>query len=134
MCDGRNDETVMNLKAAQQEWASRKYFVMLHSQQEYQAIRRLFSNNQWSERKAMEFAERLIRAQGFRPTQQTRRNTYEHLWGYLKGVATKQEKEMFFARLAVLSDAADDVLPCLRLLAHKYQVAYLLNSRLQEQD
>lgn len=124
---------MMDLKEAQKTWAVWKYFVMSRSQQEYLAIRRLFSNNQWSSSKGTELAQRLERVATLAPTLQTLRNTYEHVWGYFKQVASEEEKAVFFERLEVLSLTQDEALPYLRFLTQKYQIPYLLESKLLEE-
>lgn len=114
----------------QQEWATWKYFVMAHSQYQYTIIRQLFSGNDWTPAKEQAFQLALATAKQRPPTIGSLRNTYQHVWGYFKRVATPEEKANFQARLAQLSLSDDSVKPLLQELAIAYEVNYLLASRL----
>lgn len=118
----------------QEEWAYNKYWVMAHSQQCYEQIRRLAKNNEWSDQKATAFHRLLDKAAHQAPTTQTLTNTYQHVWGYFKKICTKQEKQTYLHLLQTLSPQADDLGSFLGYLASKYQVTYLLNSRLIQES
>lgn len=118
------------MRESQEEWARWKYFVMARSQKEYLALRQLFSGNQWSEAKNKQFYQHLDNVKRMPIDLKAKRNTYEHLWGYFKKVATVEEKQLFFVLLDQLTKHQDDVLPYLKKLAEKYQTVYLLESHL----
>lgn len=118
----------------QEEWAYNKYWVMAHSQQCYEQIRRLAKNNEWSDQKAAVFHCLLDKAAHQAPTTQTLTNTYQHVWGYFKKICTMQEKQTYLHLLQTLSPQVDDLGPFLGCLASKYQVTYLLNSRLIQES
>lgn len=118
----------------QEEWAYNKYWVMAHSQQCYEQIRRLAKDNEWSDQKAAVFHRLLDKAARQAPTTQTLTNTYQHVWGYFKKICTTQEKQTYLHLLQTLSPQVDDLGPFLGYLASKYQVTYLLNSRLIQES
>ena len=118
----------------QEEWAYNKYWVMAHSQQCYEQIRRLAKNNEWSDQKAAAFQHLLDKAAHQAPTTQTLTNTYQHVWGYFKKICTAQEKQTYLHLLQTLSPQADDLGSFLGYLASKYQVTCLLNSRLIQES
>ncbi len=107
---------------------------MAHSQQCYEQIRRLAKNNEWSDQKAAAFHRLLDKAAHKAPTTQTLTNTYQHVWGYFKKICTTQEKQTYLHLLQTLSPQTDDLGPFLGYLASKYQVTYLLNSRLIQES
>ncbi|GCF92965.1 hypothetical protein NRIC_08560 [Enterococcus florum] len=120
----------MEFKEKQKEWAAWKYFVMARSQKEYLYLRGLFSGNQWSSEKTKLFNEALKRVQKMPENSKAKRNAYEHVWGYFKKQASDQEREVFFEKLAGLSDEQDEVLSYLKKLNQKYRVPYLQSSKL----
>ncbi|USS93272.1 YbgA family protein [Fructilactobacillus ixorae] len=117
----------------QADWAYQKYWVMARSQHLYNAWRRLARNNQWNDDKAVIAHELLLTAGELTPTDKTLRNTYQHVWGYFKRVATSTERAEFQTALAKLTPAHDHVGSLLLRLAHQYQVEYLLQSRLLQE-
>lgn len=124
----------MTLSEAQKQWGQWKYFVMSRSQKEYENLRSLFSGNQWSEEKQIIFQEALKRTEISAPALGSLRNAYQHVWGYFKQVATKEERQLFEQSLFQLSLEKDEVLPFLQQLTKKYQIGYLLSSKLLFDD
>ena len=114
----------------QQDWAENKYWVMAHSQQHYNQIRQLAKNNDWTVDKTTEFNRLLAEAEQQVPTVKTLTTAYQHIWGYFKKIATLEEKETYLTTLAQLAGGHDQLGPFLKGLTVKYQVAYLLQSRL----
>lgn len=114
----------------QQDWAENKYWVMAHSQQHYNQIRQLAKNNDWTVDKTTEFNRLLAEAGQQVPTVKTLTTAYQHIWGYFKKIATLEEKEAYLTTLAQLAGGHDQLGPFLKGLTVKYQVAYLLQSRL----
>ena len=114
----------------QQDWAENKYWVMAHSQQHYNQIRQLAKNNDWTVDKTTEFNRLLAEAEQQVPTVKTLTTAYQHIWGYFKKIATLEEKETYLNTLAQLAGGHDQLGPFLKGLTVKYQVAYLLQSRL----
>ena len=114
----------------QQDWAENKYWVMAHSQQHYNQIRQLAKNNDWTVDKTTEFNRLLAEAEQQVPTIKTLTTAYQHIWGYFKKIATLEEKETYLNTLAQLAGGHDQLGPFLKGLTVKYQVAYLLQSRL----
>ena len=114
----------------QEKWAYNKYWVMARSQQCYEQIRLLAKDNEWSAQKNAEFERLLERAAGQTPKVKTLTNAYQHVWGYFKKIATISEKQTYLQLLQELSPQNDDLGPFLKHLTEKYQVSYLLNSRL----
>ena len=64
------------------------------------------------------------------PTRKTLTTAYEHVWGYFKKIATPEEKNDYLRRLAVLEVDNDQLGSFLKNLTLKYQVTYLMHSRL----
>lgn len=114
----------------QQDWAENKYWVMAHSQQHYNQIRQLAKNNDWTVDKTTEFNRLLAEAEQQVPTVKTLTTAYQHIWGYFKKIATLEEKKTYLTTLAQLAGGHDQLGPFLKGLTVKYQVAYLLQSRL----
>lgn len=117
----------------QEEWAYNKYWVMAHSQAYYEQIRLLAKDNEWSNAKNAEFESLLAKAASKEPTVKTLTNAYQHVWGYFKKIATTEEKQTYLRLLQELSPQTDKLGPFLSHLTKKYQVAYLLNSRLMQE-
>lgn len=118
------------MEELQKEWARWKYFVMARSQEAYLLIRQLFSGNRWSEEKAQLFYQQIEHVKTLPVNVKAQRNAYEHVWGYFKKIASKEERAEFFRCLDTLSEREDSALPYLKKLAEKYQIAYLLDSHL----
>ena len=68
------------------------------------------------------------------PTVKTLTNAYQHVWGYFKKICTAEEKQTYLHLLQELSPQDDKLGPFLSRLAEKYQVSYLLNSRLIQEN
>jgi steroid 5-alpha reductase family enzyme len=54
------------------------------------------------------------------------------VWGYFKRDSTEAEKQRYLDLLATLTPNSDQLGPYLKQLAVKYQVKYLLASRLMQ--
>ena len=117
----------------QKKWAANKYWVMAHSQAYYEQLRLLAKDNEWSAAKNAEFDCILTKAASIKPTVKTLTNAYQHVWGYFKKIATTEEKQTYLSLLHELTPQTDKLGPFLSQLTEKYQVAYLLNSRLMQE-
>lgn len=113
----------------QQSWAYHKYWVMAHSQQMYNEIRALTKDNQWSQEKQFIYEQLLLQTQQINPTKGSLCNTYQHIWGYFKKVATVQEKKIF--QKLLMSDVFEPKkIECfLKQMLYKYPNSYLMNSK-----
>ena len=118
------------MTAWQVKWAEHKYWVMAHSQQLYNQIRALAKNNDWSDETAVTFEKLLQEAALQVPTRKTLTTAYEHVWGYFKKIATPEEKHDYLRFLDELEVDHDQLGPFLKDLTLKYQVTYLMHSRL----
>ncbi|KRL01729.1 hypothetical protein FC81_GL001094 [Liquorilactobacillus capillatus DSM 19910] len=107
-----------------------KYWVMARSQSIYEKIKKIATSGQSENEKERTYRSLLAEATQMTPTIVTLRNTYQHVWGYYKKKATMAEKEFYLEELAQLSLKKDRLGPFLAHLAVKYQVQYLLRSRL----
>lgn len=116
----------------QRVWAWQKYWVIARSQQHYNALRALARGNQWSAQKAARFEQLLLEVEKIPPTTTTLTNAYQHVWGYFKRDSTEAEKQRYLDLLATLTPDSDQLGPYLKQLAGKYQVKYLLASRLMQ--
>ncbi|PNZ30378.1 type II DNA modification enzyme [Staphylococcus petrasii] len=109
-------------------WREEKYHVLLHSQQSYNEIRELLKSSPSLQEVQLKIEEAL----SCEPTKGTVINAYDHMWGYFKNNATEAEKEQ---SKNLKNDFQNDVvtknqlLTFLKELAQKYNVTYLLESR-----
>lgn len=109
-------------------WREEKYHVLLHSQQSYNEIRELLKSSPSLREVQLKIEEAL----SCEPTKGTVINAYDHMWGYFKNNATEAEKEH---SKNLKNDFQNDVitknqlLTFLKELAQKYDVTYLLESR-----
>ncbi|MCI2774879.1 YbgA family protein [Staphylococcus petrasii] len=110
-------------------WREEKYHVLLHSQQSYNEIRELLKSSPSLQEVQLKIEEAL----SCEPTKGTVINAYDHMWGYFKNNATEAEKEQ---SKNLKNDFQNDVvtknqlLTFLKELAQKYNVTYLLESRI----
>lgn len=124
---------MLTTEVAQHLWAENKYLVMSRSQQDYNALRQLFSDNEWSDLKSSEFIKILASNRQKKPTRKTLVTTYQHVWGYFKKLATAEERNCYKKLLEQVTPNDDDLESFLYKLAVKYEVRYLINSRLFKQ-
>ncbi|GAB3065106.1 YbgA family protein [Salinicoccus sesuvii] len=114
-------------------WAKEKYKVMYHSQSHYNHLRNVLKSEP-----TYETVRTLIEsAQSVPPTQGSRINTFDHVWGYFKNICDTAEKEEYkVLKQAILSDIKEDtvMIGFLKHLSEKYQVSYLLNSSLIQSE
>lgn len=121
------------LKEQQKNWAYQKYWVMAHSQQAYDEIRQLFKDNQWTAAKEQALKQILEKTALIPVSVKTLTTTYQHVWGYFKKLCTPAEKKRYLKLLQTLTLENDQLGGYLKELANKYQVEYLLNSRLLQE-
>lgn len=112
----------MDKKHAEKLWREEKYHVMLHSQNHYNDIRTAMKEARYAQVSAL-IAEALAIA----PTTGSQRNAIMHMWGYFKKRATSEEKANYQQLLQL--DDFKQLLKFLKELAEKYEVTYLLESR-----
>lgn len=114
----------------QEEWAYNKYWVMSKSQKAYDQIRLMAKNNEWSKAKETEL-ERIIKSlENVEPTKKTLTNVYQHIWGYFKKICTDSERKEYVKLIASLEPEDDQLGLFLRDLTYKYQIKYLMQSRI----
>jgi uncharacterized protein YbgA (DUF1722 family) len=114
----------------QRRWAENKYWVMAHSQQIYNEMRQLAKDNDWSAEKNSKFEVLLRVAAQQTPTVKTLTTAYQHVWGYFKKICTPIEKAKYLKLLQQLDPMNDLLGPFLKQMAVKYQIEYLVNSRI----
>lgn len=108
-------------------WRYEKYNVMMHSQKAYLDIRESLKGNLSYE--ALEF--KIKTAKKTEPTKGSIMNTFDHMWGYFKKIATNEEKAQYikykeqFQRNHI---SAYELLQFIHQLAVKYEQTYLLES------
>ncbi|VDG18086.1 hypothetical protein [Lactobacillus plantarum] [Lactiplantibacillus mudanjiangensis] len=118
------------MESWQKKWAYNKYWIMAHSQQAYNDIRQLAKNNDWSTDKEQALDKIIASTELIEPTKQTLTTAYQHVWGYFKKICTTDEKKTYLILLTKLTPENNELGSFLKLLAIKYKVTYLLNSRL----
>ena len=114
----------------QKVWAVNKYWVMSKSQQQYDYIRLLAKNNQWTPQKTQELGNIIDSLESVSPTKQTLTTTYQHIWGYFKKKCTDEELHQYLRLLDNLQPNNDKLGPFLAQLTNKYQIYYLQKSRI----
>ncbi|MHA8110348.1 YbgA family protein [Lactobacillaceae bacterium Melli_B4] len=119
----------------QDDWAFNKYWVMKHSQQAYNQIRQLARGNDWTVDKQRQYQQLLNQVAQLPPTKATLTTAYQHIWGYFKKIATDEERSTYVNLLDQLTVDNDQLGSFLVQLTKKYQIKYLLASRIiQELD
>lgn len=113
----------MKQKKTEILWREEKYNVMFHSQNHYNAIRQAMKNNASYEDVLMQIEQAL----SVTPTEGSMRNACQHMWGYFKKVADEEEKNQY--EQLIQTTNFSELLSFLRGLAEKYEVTYLLESR-----
>ncbi|PAK81297.1 YbgA family protein [Lentilactobacillus parakefiri] len=114
----------------QRVWAYNKYWIMARSQQLYNKVREMAKDNQWTPEKDLIFKRILEEAANTKPTRATLVTAYQHVWGYFKKNCTDDEKNTYLKLLVTLTPNNDQLGLFLKQLAIKYQITYLLESRI----
>lgn len=114
----------------QRIWAYNKYWIMARSQQLYNKVREMAKDNQWTPEKDLIFKRILEEAVNTKPTRATLVTAYQHVWGYFKKICTNHEKNTYLKLLSSLTPNNDQLGLFLKQLAIKYQITYLLESRI----
>lgn len=112
----------MEKKQAETLWREEKYHVMLHSQYHYNTIRTAMKEANYTIVPSL-----ISEALNVPPTTGSQRNAIMHMWGYFKKQATTEEKSTYQQLLQ--ANDFDALLQLLKHLATKYEVKYLLESR-----
>lgn len=114
----------------QKVWAFNKYWVMSKSQKQYDYIRCLAKNNQWTPHKSQELRNIIDLLESVSPTRKTLTTTYQHIWGYFKKKCNNEELHRYLRLLDGLQPDDDNLGPFLAQLTKKYQIDYLEKSRI----
>lgn len=108
-------------------WRYEKYNVMMHSQKAYLDIRESLKGNLSYE--ALEF--KIKTAKKTEPTKGSIMNTFDHMWGYFKKIATNEEKAQYIKHKEQFQSnhiSAHELMQFIHQLAVKYEQTYLLES------
>lgn len=124
--------TKTNTRELQELWAYNKYWVMAKSPKIYSDIRLLFKGNKIDSATINQFNELLLEAENIDPNPKHLVVAYQHIWGYFKKIVTDEEKETYLLLMEQVSTEPLKPLLWLKKLTHKYQVHYLMNSRMIE--
>jgi len=122
--------TAFNKTDVQEKWAYNKYWVMAKSPKIYAEIRQLFKNNQLTDSSIREFNNLLKEAENTDLSSKHLIVAYQHIWGYFKKIATKEEKEQYLLLIDSIDQNPDSLLRYLQELTFKYQIPYLINSKI----
>ena len=114
----------MDQKKTEVLWREEKYNVMFYSQNHYNAIRQAMKNKASYE----EVSALIEQALSLPPSEGSMRNACQHMWGYFKKVASEEEKKQYGQLMQTTNFS--ELLSFLRRLAEKYEVTYLLESRI----
>lgn len=115
-------------RQAELRWRAEKYRVMFHSQRHYQRIRVAMKEQQSAEQIEALIKEALAET----PTVGSMRNACQHMWGYFKKVATSEERARYNEYVA--NDDYNGLCRYLYELANRYNVTYLQNSTILQED
>ncbi|WP_315910734.1 YbgA family protein [Staphylococcus aureus] len=112
----------------EQLWREEKYHALLHSQQSYQMIRNALKTDL-----SLHQVQQMIDvALLIEPSIGSVCNAFDHMWGYLKKCANEEERQQSKLLKADFINGKIDtqtLLDFLAELANKYDVQYLLQSR-----
>lgn len=117
------------LKEFQSSWSKRKYWVMSRSQQAYNQIRLMAKGNDWTLEKQKQYEEILKELEQVQPSDKTLRVAYQHVWGYFKKVATKEEKQQYKQQIEESPLNRFQLETFLKRLSMKYNQEYLLQMK-----
>ncbi|MCU5746255.1 YbgA family protein [Staphylococcus sp. SQ8-PEA] len=110
-------------------WRTEKYRVLWHSHRMYDEIRELLKQDP-SYKKVEQY---IIKALNYTPKSNNVINSADHMWGYFKDAATTEEKEQYLSLKSKYKQQqvdSDELRLYLKALAQKYDVKYLLESRI----
>jgi len=122
-------ENAPHIRLLELEWGRYKYQILEHSQQHYNAIRRLLKDKTLYP--VEEFYHLIEDALQIPVCTKTAVNALDHVWGYFKNQATLQEKQLYLSRKSAYENADVDILEikhCLWILTVKYKEPYLYDS------
>ncbi|MFF5996020.1 DUF1722 domain-containing protein [Lysinibacillus sp. KU-BSD001] len=118
----------MNRQQTEKLWREEKYRVMFHSQKHYNQIRQAMRDQQDHTQ-----IEQLIHAALQQtPTEGSKRNACQHMWGYFRKITTPEEKQTY-EQLLHKKDFST-LLSLLQQLANQYNVTYLRESTILQGD
>lgn len=112
-------------KAVEKLWRKEKYKVMYYNQHQYNFIRQLMRE----QLDDIHILEQIIdETYRMTPTQGAKLNSYQHMWGYFKKIATNDEKVLYQTFIKDFDSNETELHTLLKQLAAKYDVQYLKNS------
>ncbi|RAI81147.1 DUF1722 domain-containing protein [Macrococcoides goetzii] len=112
-------------KAVEKLWRKEKYKVMYYNQNQYNFIRQLMRE----QLDDISLLEQVIRkTYEMTPTRGSKLNSYQHMWGYFKKIATDDEKVLYQTFIKDFDSNETELHTLLKQLAEKYDVQYLKNS------
>lgn len=115
-------------RQAEIRWREEKYRVMFHSQKHYNAIRVAMREQQPYETIAAMIDDAIAQT----PTSGSMRNAIQHMWGYFKKHVTSEQKAHYDELMT--NEQYDDVCCYLRQLANDYNITYLQNSTILQEE
>lgn len=119
----------MEIKQLELEWSRYKYAILEHSLMDYNELRKLLRNKEsYPVQEFYQIIERTLKKES-QPGHSI--NAAQHIWGYFKGKATDQEKNIFLEYVEDFRQGTTDITKIKRFLwklSEKYQEPYLLNS------
>lgn len=112
-------------KAVESLWRKEKYKVMYYNQNQYNYIRQLMRD----QLDDVSLLEQVIRkTYEMTPTRGSKLNSYQHMWGYFKKIATDDEKVQYQTFIKNFDRNETELHTLLKQLTEKYDVQYLKNS------
>ena len=122
------EASLLEQKMTEILWREEKYHVMFYSQKHYNQIRQAMREQQSYEA----IAQLISQALNETPTVGSMQNACQHMWGYFKKLANTKEKEQY--RQLLNEGSFDQLLNFLKHLAKTYNVTYLLDSRILQNN
>ena len=112
-------------KAVENLWRKEKYKVMYYNQNQYNSIRQLMRE----QLDDIHILEQIIyETYRMTPTRGSKLNSYQHMWGYFKKIATEDERSQYQTFIQNFDSNESELHILLKQLAEKYDVQYLKNS------
>ncbi|WP_332650452.1 DUF1722 domain-containing protein [Lysinibacillus sp. 54212] len=118
----------MSRQQTEKLWREEKYRVMFFSQKHYNEIRLAMRDKTPHEQIEALIQDALLQT----PSEGSKRNACQHMWGYFRNMATPEEKLKYETLLE--HDEITTLLILLQQLADRYNVAYLQESTILQND
>lgn len=112
-------------KDVEELWRTEKYKVMYYNQNQYNLIRQYMKENLDDLNTLQKLLNETYR---MKPTQGSKLNSYQHMWGYFKKIATPEERALYIKYSNDFNQYETHLHLLIQQLTEQYNVTYLKNS------